>query len=316
MEARRPWQDRWTLSDRDRARQPLAVLLMAFALPENHERKPNVRYPSALSSTGVGASSTSRPARSPARPTAPSSPLTARPQCWRPSSPPRAARRHRLPAAHRRLPGEVLRRRPHSRRLFQARRPSDRKGDAGLAPDRPPDPSAVRRRLAQRDAGDRHDAVARSGERSRHLGAGRVLGRADAVGRAVHGPDRRRARRLHQQRIHPQSDARGDGREPARSRRRRHAGRRADGRVGGQGASRGDHARRRDVRPPPFPAGDPGDHRARREGRQGAARAQGDRQRRAREGDARPGRDRICAPPMRSPTRWRVTRRSTPPRPR
>ena len=31
---------------------------------------------------------------------------------------------------------------PHSRRLFQARRASDRKGDAGLPPDRPSDPSA------------------------------------------------------------------------------------------------------------------------------------------------------------------------------
>ena len=131
-------------------------------------------------------------------------------------------RRRRLPAADRRLPGEILRRRPHSRRLFQARRPSDREGNAGLAPDRPPDPSAVRRRLAQRDAGDRHHAVARSGERSRHPGAGRRLGRADALGRAVHGPDRRRARRLHQQRIRAQPDARRDGRKPARPRRRRH----------------------------------------------------------------------------------------------
>ena len=36
----------------------------------------------------------------------------------------------------------------------------DRKGDAGLPPDRPPDPSAVRRRLAQRDPGHRYRAVA------------------------------------------------------------------------------------------------------------------------------------------------------------
>ena len=35
---------------------------------------------------------------------------------------------------------------------------------------------------------------------------------ADAVGRAVHGPDRRRPRRLHQQRIRAQPDARRDGR--------------------------------------------------------------------------------------------------------
>ena len=50
---------------------------------------------------------------------------------------------------------EVLRRGPHPGRLFQARRPPDRDGDADLAPDRSPDPSAVRRRLALRDAGDR-----------------------------------------------------------------------------------------------------------------------------------------------------------------
>ena len=69
-------------------------------------------------------------------------------------------------------------------------------------------------------------------------------------------------------------------------------GRGADGRVGSQGASRGDHARRGDVRSSPFPAGDRGDHRARREGRQGAARAQGRRQRRARKGNARHRRER------------------------
>ena len=89
-------------------------------------------------------------------------------------------------------------------------------------PDRSPGPAAVRRRLAQRDPGDRHDAVARSGERSRRSGTGCLLGRADAVGRAVHGTDRRRARRLHQQRIRPQPAARRDGGEPARPGRRRH----------------------------------------------------------------------------------------------
>src|SRR5207244_4860830 len=43
-----------------------------------------------------------------------------------------AARGRRLPAAHRRLPGEDLCRGPHSRRLFQARGTADREGDAGL----------------------------------------------------------------------------------------------------------------------------------------------------------------------------------------
>ena len=92
------------------------------------------------------------------------------------------------------------------------------------------------------------------------------------------------------------------------------AGRRADGRVGGEGASRGGHARRGDVRPPPLPAGDRGDHPARREGRQGAARphrrSTTPRSRRKCSGSPR----RTCARPMRSPTRWRATRRSTPPR--
>ncbi len=59
----------------------------------------------------------------------------------------------------------------------------------------------------------------------------------------------------------------------ARPRRRRHRRRRADGRVRSQGIDRRRDARRRDVRPPAFPAGDPGDHPACREGGEGAARA-------------------------------------------
>src|SRR6266850_724162 len=50
--------------------------------------------------------------------------------------------------------------------------------------------------------------------------AGRILGRALPVGRAVHGTDRRRARRLRGQRIRAQPDARRDGGKPARPRRR------------------------------------------------------------------------------------------------
>ena len=56
----------------------------------------------------------------------------------------------------------------------------------------------------------------------------------------------------------------------ARPRHRRHARRRDDGRVGSQGASREADARGRHVRPQALPAGHPGDHQARREGRQGA----------------------------------------------
>ena len=116
--------------------------------------------------------------------------------------------------------------------------------------------------LAQRNPGDRDDAVARSRERSRRSGNDRVLGRADAVGRALHGPDRRRARRLRQQRIRSQPAARRDGGEPARPRRRRHPGRGADGRIGSEGAERRRHARRRDVRPPALPTRDRCHHQA------------------------------------------------------
>src|SRR6267154_2034707 len=48
-----------------------------------------------------------------------------------------------------------------------------------------------------------------------------------ALGRALHGPDRSRPRRLHQQRIRPQSADRRNDREPPRSGGRGHAGRRA-----------------------------------------------------------------------------------------
>ena len=208
--------------------------------------------------------------------------------------------RHRLPAADRQLSGKILRGGPHSRRLFQARGPADRKGDADLAADRPADPAAVRRRLALRYPGHHHHAVARSGKRPRHRGDGRGFRGAHAFGRAVHGTGRRRPRRLHQQRIRAQPADRRDVGKPARSRRRRHAGRGADGGIGGQGAVRGHHARRRDVRPPAFPAGDRGHHQARREGGEGAARADAARQCIARERDARLGREgaarRLCHP--------------------
>ena len=224
--------------------------------------------------------------------------------------------RHRFPAADLQLPGKILRGRPHSRRLFQARGTAERKRDAGVAPDRPPDPSAVRRRLALRHPGHRDHHVARPGEQPRHPRHGGGVGGADALRRAVHGPDRRRAGRLHQQRIRPQSADRRDDREQSRPRRRRHPGRGADGGVRGQGAARGGHARRRDVRPPPFPAGDRGDHPPRREGREGAARARGGGQCRRSRSRCSASSSRICAPPMRSPTRWRATTRSRPPRPR
>ena len=93
---------------------------------------------------------------------------------------------------------------------FKREGPPVRARDAGLASDRPPDPSAVRRWLSQRDAGDRHRAVARSGKRSRHSRLGRRLRRANAFRRALHGPHRRRPRRPYQRRAEVQSDHRGN----------------------------------------------------------------------------------------------------------
>jgi polyribonucleotide nucleotidyltransferase len=82
--------------------------------------------------------------------------------CSPPSSPPKDAKPGPgLLPADRRLPGEDLRRRQDPGRLLQARRPSDREGDADLAPDRPPDPPAVPEGFKQRSAGRRHRAVAR-----------------------------------------------------------------------------------------------------------------------------------------------------------
>ena len=50
--------------------------------------------------------------------------------------------------ADRQLPGKDLRRRQDPRRLLQARGPAVGKGDADLAPDRPADPAALRRRAS------------------------------------------------------------------------------------------------------------------------------------------------------------------------
>ena len=107
---------------------------------------------------------------------------TATPWCWPPSCREKNAEaRPGLLPADRQLPGEGLRRRQDPGRLLQARGPADREGDADLAPDRPADPAAVPRGLPQRDPGRRHRAGARHGERSRHPGAGRRLGGADAL---------------------------------------------------------------------------------------------------------------------------------------
>jgi hypothetical protein len=138
-------------------------------------------------------------------------------------------------------------------------RPTERK--RWSPPDRPPDPPAVPRRLRNETQVIATVLSARPRERSRHPGDGRRLGRADALRRALHGPDRRGARRLHQRRVRAQPDDRRD--EGSSSTSSSPApGRRADGRIGSQGAFRRHHARRRHVRPPRLPAGDRRDHQA------------------------------------------------------
>ena len=133
-----------------------------------------------------------------------------------------AARGRGFLPAHRELPGTLLRRRQDPGRLFQARARADRARDPDLAPDRPPHPSAVRRRLSQRDAGRGAGALPRPGERSRCRGDGRGVRRADHFRPALHGPDRRGARRLHRRRIQAQPADRRDAEFQARTRRRRH----------------------------------------------------------------------------------------------
>ncbi len=117
----------------------------------------------------------------------------------------RQARPGLLPA-DRPLPGKILGRRAHPGRLLQARARRDRKGNADQPPDRPPDPPAVPGRLLQRGPRDRAGPVLRRRERARHRGDDRRLGRADHLRRSLHGPDRRRPRRLQGRRIYPQPD--------------------------------------------------------------------------------------------------------------
>ena len=109
--------------------------------------------------------------------------------------------------ADRQLPGKDLRRRQDPRRLLQARRPADGEGGADLAPHRPSDPPAVRSRLPQRDPGRLHGPEPRPGERSRCRRADRRLGGADHLRHSLHGPDRRRARRLCRRPVRPEPAA-------------------------------------------------------------------------------------------------------------
>ena len=144
---------------------------------------------------------------------------------------------------------EDLRRRQDSRQLLQARSQAQRARNPDLAPDRPPDPPAVPRRLLQRSArGDPH-AVAEPRSRCRHRRHDRHQRRAGDLRHSVRRPDRRRARRLCQRRVRAQPGPdRAQAVRPGPDR-RRHRSRRADGRVRSPAAVRRSHARRRGVRP-------------------------------------------------------------------
>ena len=241
----------------------------------SHNRKdePCLTYRNPKSS-GAGARSSWRRGASRARPTARCSPPTARPRC----SPLSSREREPKPGfdffpltvnyqekyfASGRIPGGFFKRegRPTEKETLTSRL-IDRPIRPLFAPGYKNDTQVVITVLAH-DLENDPDIVAH----------GRGVGRADAFRRSLHGPDRRRARRLHQRRVRAQSAGRPDQGMQARPRRRRHRRRGADGGIGGARAFRGRHARRRHVRPPRLPAGDRRHHRAGREGRQGAARA-------------------------------------------
>ena len=285
-----------------RSLSPSCSWLSSF---ENHERRSQCLTSIVWASTGAAASSSSRPERSRVRPTAPCSRHTATPPCWPPSS---SAKQPRegvdfLPA-HRQLPGEILSPPaafPAATSSAKAARPRRETLISRLI-DRPIRPlfangyrceTQVIVTTMSHDLENDPDIVAM-------VAASAAL---TLVGRAVHGSDRRRPRRLHQQRIRAQPAARRDDGEPARPRRRRHRRRRADGRIGSQGAARGGDARRRDVRPPAFPAGDRRHHQARREGREGAARLHRSPTTRRWRRKCSAWSSRTCAPPMRSPSK-------------
>ena len=103
------------------------------------------------------------------------------------------------------LSGEDLRGGPHPRRILQARRASHGEGNADLAPDRPADTAAVSGRLHQRRAGGCLGYLGEFRSGSRYRFVARRVGGAGDFRHAVHGSDRRGARRLHRRQVHPQS---------------------------------------------------------------------------------------------------------------
>ena len=198
-------------------------------------------------------------------------------------------------------------------------RPSEKEVLTSRLIDRP-DPPALRRGLPERGAGHRHRPLLRHGERPRHRRHDRRLGGADALGRALHGADRRGARRVRRRRLRAEPGRRRHGeaaRQPraaARPHRRRHQGRGDDGRVRGLRADRGRDARRGQVRPRADAAGDRPDHRHGRGRRQGALRLRRAGLRPALRHAPSRSAARRCAPPSPSATRASATTPSTPPR--
>ena len=167
----------------------------------------------ALSSTGVGASSPSRPARSPARPTAPSlatygeTTVLATVVAAKTAASegidflPLTVNYQEKYYAAGRIPGGYFKREG---------RPTEKETLVSRLIDRPIRPlfadgwrneTQVIVTTLSHDLENDPDIVAH----------GRRVGGADALRRALHGPDRRRARRLRQQRIRAQPDARRDG---------------------------------------------------------------------------------------------------------
>ena len=221
--------------------------------------------------------------------------------------------RRRLLPADRQLPGKGLRRRPHPRRLLQARRPPAREGDARLPPDRP---SRSARSSRTATATTRRSIVTVLSHDLENdpdiLSMVAVSAALTLSGIPFMGPiGAARVGYINGElKLNPTIDEMKESR--ARPRRRRHAGRRADGRVRSAGAFGRDDARSGDDRSSRLPAGDRRDHPPRREGRQGAARSRRRRQVGHREGRVATSPKPNCAKPTRSPSSRSATPPSTP----
>ncbi len=99
--------------------------------------------------------------------------------------------RQGLPAPHRRLPGEHLRRGQDPGRLLQARGPPVGARDPGRPPDRPARPAALPRGLLLRHPDRRPAPLGRPRERARHARRHRRLGRPLFLRHPLHDAPRR-----------------------------------------------------------------------------------------------------------------------------